>query len=322
MISFWDEEKLFWSREKNIPHNTLLFDKWKAHIIEEFSWMWIRCAWTRLYRNNPEKKSCSRVEALKQIHHHLNVCAPGSGISYWNSTAITTVMMNLSAMQTSSPPPLPLAGTTTTTPGLNHSVGPPDYFFFNQTEDYFWEDHSESDPHLENFSKVIRWMNVYFLPALILVGLVGNSLSVAVFILSHLRRLSSSVYLAALAVADAGFLLCALADWCSHIGFQFSYNNGKWFWAVFYSELWVGAHWATFPSCSRDLIRIAQCIWTAFVFSTVHLWYAFLSPDCVSVRKLKRLVIFKRRFIFLFGHFYLNVQTGQWTGKLVTVKAT
>ena len=83
------------------------------------------------------------------------------------------------------------------------------------------------DPHLENFEKVIHWMNIYFLPTLILVGLIGNSLSVCVFILSHLRRLSSSVYLAALAVADAGFLLCVLPEWFLYMGFQFSHKNGK-----------------------------------------------------------------------------------------------
>ena len=87
--------------------------------------------------------------------------------------------------------------------------------------------------HLENFEKVIRWMNIYFLPTLILVGVVGNSLSVCVFILSHLRRLSSSVYLAALAVADAGFLFCALAEWCHYIGFQFSHKNGKFYFKIF-----------------------------------------------------------------------------------------
>ena len=83
------------------------------------------------------------------------------------------------------------------------------------------------DSPRNNYQKVKDWMNVYFLPTLILVGLVGNSLSVCVFILSHLRRLSSSVYLAALAVADAGFLFCALAEWCGYIGFQFHHKNGK-----------------------------------------------------------------------------------------------
>ena len=71
------------------------------------------------------------------------------------------------------------------------------------------------------------WLDVYFLPILILVGLAGNILSVCVFILSHLRRLSSSVYLAALAIADAGFLFCALAEWCGHISSQFHHKNGK-----------------------------------------------------------------------------------------------
>ncbi len=40
---------------------------------------------------------------------------------------------------------------------------------------------------------------------------------------------SSSVYLAGLAVADAGFLLCALADWSTNIGFKFYHKNGKFF---------------------------------------------------------------------------------------------
>ncbi len=52
------------------------------------------------------------------------------------------------------------------------------------------------DPHIRAFQRFIHWMDLYFIPALILLGVVGNSLSVCVFILSHLRRLSSSVYLA------------------------------------------------------------------------------------------------------------------------------
>ena len=84
-----------------------------------------------------------------------------------------------------------------------------------------------SEPHLEAFERFIHWMDLYFIPALILLGVVGNTLSVCVFILSHLRRLSSSVYLAGLAVADAGFLLCALAHWFTHVGFRFYHKNGK-----------------------------------------------------------------------------------------------
>ena len=83
------------------------------------------------------------------------------------------------------------------------------------------------DPHIRAFQRFIHWMDLYFIPALILLGVVGNSLSVCVFILSHLRRLSSSVYLAGLAVADAGFLLCALAQWFTHVGFQFYHKNGR-----------------------------------------------------------------------------------------------
>ena len=95
---------------------------------------------------------------------------------------------------------------------------------FNQSNLFL---NKTSNQHMENFGKVIDWMNSYLLPVLILVGLLGNSLSVCVFVLTHLRRLSSSVYLAGLAVADASFLICLLPEWCYSMGVHFFNKNGK-----------------------------------------------------------------------------------------------
>ena len=47
---------------------------------------------------------------------------------------------------------------------------------------------------------------LYFTPIIIFVGLIGNITSFFVFVTTSLRHLSSSVYLAALALADSGFL--------------------------------------------------------------------------------------------------------------------
>ena len=47
---------------------------------------------------------------------------------------------------------------------------------------------------------------LYVTPIIIFVGLIGNITSFFVFLTTSLRHLSSSVYLAALALADSGFL--------------------------------------------------------------------------------------------------------------------
>ena len=59
------------------------------------------------------------------------------------------------------------------------------------------------------YAKLLRVVNVldfYLLPLISVVGCIGNVLSFVVFTTTYLRRLSSSVYLAALAVADTIFL--------------------------------------------------------------------------------------------------------------------
>ena len=49
-------------------------------------------------------------------------------------------------------------------------------------------------------------VQLYLTPIIIFVGLIGNIISFFVFLTTSLRHLSSSVYLAALALADSGFL--------------------------------------------------------------------------------------------------------------------
>ena len=57
---------------------------------------------------------------------------------------------------------------------------------------------------------VILGVNMYGLPVIILLGIVGNTVSFVVFLTSQLRHQSSSVYLAFLNLSDCLFLVCLL----------------------------------------------------------------------------------------------------------------
>ncbi|XP_011700465.1 PREDICTED: thyrotropin-releasing hormone receptor isoform X1 [Wasmannia auropunctata] len=53
----------------------------------------------------------------------------------------------------------------------------------------------------------------YYSPILVLLGLLGNCLSVCVFFGTKLRYSSSSIYLGALAISDSGFLMVVFVSW-------------------------------------------------------------------------------------------------------------
>lgn len=59
---------------------------------------------------------------------------------------------------------------------------------------------------------------MYYTPALVCVGTLGNCLSVCVFFRTKMRRSSSSFYLAALAISDTGFLVSLLIAWLNMVG--------------------------------------------------------------------------------------------------------
>ena len=74
------------------------------------------------------------------------------------------------------------------------------------------------NPSLRLFRDISAWMEHVILPAIIIFGLLGNGISFLVFIFSHLRRLSASVYLAALSLANAGYLICRSIKWAHGLG--------------------------------------------------------------------------------------------------------
>ena len=75
-------------------------------------------------------------------------------------------------------------------------------------------------------SAVIRYSNLYYIPILILVGLFGNVMSFIVFTKTQLRSLTSSVYLATLAIADTGCLLTIFVSWMINVGVNLYHREG------------------------------------------------------------------------------------------------
>ncbi|XP_067645055.1 thyrotropin-releasing hormone receptor [Eurosta solidaginis] len=75
----------------------------------------------------------------------------------------------------------------------------------------------DNDEMLAVFEKVGILLNYYYVPFLVLTGSLGNILSVFVFFKTNLRKLSSSFYLAALAVSDTCFLLGLFMQWLNFV---------------------------------------------------------------------------------------------------------
>ena len=68
-----------------------------------------------------------------------------------------------------------------------------------------------------NMAVVMWYIHLYCTPPIIVIGLVGNLLSFLVFTCTNQKHLSSSVYLAALAVVDSAFLLQLMLLWPTYL---------------------------------------------------------------------------------------------------------
>lgn len=77
-------------------------------------------------------------------------------------------------------------------------------------------------------TEVVTAVYLYYTPLLVLLGCVGNALSVWVFYRSKLRHLSSSQYLAALALSDTIFLLHLLPPWMSATSLSSMFHRPYW----------------------------------------------------------------------------------------------
>lgn len=87
------------------------------------------------------------------------------------------------------------------------------------------------DQNVIRFQRTIMILDQYLLPFIIIAGLVGNLVSFLVFCCTYLRRLSSSVYLSALAVADFVFLVALFFNWINGLGVRLIHADG---WCQFF----------------------------------------------------------------------------------------
>lgn len=75
--------------------------------------------------------------------------------------------------------------------------------------------------------QVTLFLNIYILPVIILIGILGNSVSFLVYVMTpRLCRQSSSVYLAFLAAVDNMFLVSVFVVWFGFIGMQVFHKDG------------------------------------------------------------------------------------------------
>lgn len=75
------------------------------------------------------------------------------------------------------------------------------------------ENNSVIDIRDRETDALLQEIQRYYTPILVLLGLLGNSLSVYVFFGTKLRYSSSSIYLGALAISDSGFLVVVFVPW-------------------------------------------------------------------------------------------------------------
>ncbi|XP_069101364.1 somatostatin receptor type 2-like [Argopecten irradians] len=143
---------------------------------------------------------------------------------------------------------------------------------------YGAQDEEDNDA-LQTF---VIYANRYLLPIIIVTGFLGNTISFFVFICSRLKRISTSVYLAALSISDTGFLFCVGFGWLDAMGIHFFHTNGicqivvymtfvfsftsVWYVNAFTTEMYVAVFHASKGGkvCKPRFARRAVIILTAF----------------------------------------------------------
>ena len=153
-----------------------------------------------------------------------------------------------------------------------------------------------------NFLDAIRYLDLYLVPIISMVGLTGNLLSLIVFVCTYMRRLSSSIYLAALAVADTFFLLCLFLSWATEGLYEtegwcqtFIYVThistflSVWYVVAFTCERYIVVYYPLRRQhlCTTTRAKITVCSLAAFaaVLYSFAIWtsgitYTFGNPLC------------------------------------------
>lgn len=125
---------------------------------------------------------------------------------------------------------------------------------------------------------LLDFFHQYYIPSIILLGLVGNLLSCVVFLNTHLRIRSSSYYLAALATADFGFLITLLLVWL----------NNTLGWKVFNKDGWCETLVYVSAVCS------SLSVWLIVAFTVerfIAVQYPLHRPHICTIARAKTIVL-------------------------------
>ncbi|XP_053977985.1 thyrotropin-releasing hormone receptor-like [Hylaeus volcanicus] len=125
---------------------------------------------------------------------------------------------------------------------------------------------------------LLDFFHQYYIPSIILLGLVGNLLSCIVFLNTHLRIRSSSYYLAALATADFGFLITLLLVWL----------NNTLGWKVFNKDGWCETLVYVSAVCS------SLSVWLIVAFTVerfIAIQYPLHRPHICTIARAKAIVL-------------------------------
>lgn len=139
--------------------------------------------------------------------------------------------------------------------------------------------------------KIISILELYLTPIIIVVGILGNALSLAVFSLTHLRQISSSLFLTTLSVADILFLsslafvwlekvdvlLYTSHGWCPAVMYVSRVSGCVAAWSVvsFTAERYVTVHYPLLKDviCTR---KRASC-GAVFMLSASFIFYTYIA---------------------------------------------
>lgn len=125
----------------------------------------------------------------------------------------------------------------------------------------------------KSMTETVFWyLHLYLTPVIIVVGFVGNGLSFVVFVKTRLRHLSSSVYLAALCVADTLFLIQLLALWLIYVRVFIYHKEG--FCQLFVYISYVSSFLSVWFVVSFTVERYIVCIYPLRKQSICSVWRA------------------------------------------------
>ncbi|CAH1779160.1 unnamed protein product [Owenia fusiformis] len=134
----------------------------------------------------------------------------------------------------------------------------------------------EDEYHHVGLLPIVRALNQYVQPFIIVLGLCGNALVFLIYGLGYQRKQSSSVYLATIALSDSGFLLTLLGSWLETWGVPAFNTNVLCQLNIYLSYIWA------FIS-----------VWSLVCFSVerfIAVFYPFKRDRVCTVRRAKIVV--------------------------------